>query len=243
MDFAPRIGLTTRLEQHTNRFYLGRHYSEVVNAFGGLPIHIPLIPNREYVSSIVKDLDGILLPGSNTDVDPLRFGEEPIPGFRVNVPEKDETDLLVLEAAFESRLPVLGICFGMQVLNVFCGGTLLQDIETQVKNPIKHSQGEPETRNSHRIDIEPGSIISNFAVSDVLVNSLHHQAVREPGKGLRVTARASDGVIECIEGKDTDHFVLGVQWHPEQTWQHDNTSKSIFETFVRKCEERRLKRI
>ena len=117
--------MTMRLELATRRFYLGRDYSEAVEAAGGTPFHIGLIPKREYISRMLADADGVLLPGSDTDVDPARYGSEPIPAFGRNIPEKDETDLLMLEEAESRGIPVLAICYGMQILNVYKGGTLI----------------------------------------------------------------------------------------------------------------------
>src|SRR5947209_10442492 len=128
MDKRPRIGITMRLELETRRFYLGRDYSEAVEAAGALPVYIPLIPKKEYIDSLVEDLNGVFLPGSDSDVDPSLFGEEPHPNLKNVVPEKDQTDRLVLDAAERIGLPVLGICYGMQALNVSRGGKLIQDI-------------------------------------------------------------------------------------------------------------------
>ena len=121
-----------RLELETDRFYLSRHYSEAVEAAGGVPIHISLIPHPDYISAVMDGLDGVLLPGSDSDVDPLRYGAEPHHNLGQVVPLKDETDLLVLEEVEKRRLPLLAICFGMQVLNVSRGGTLIQDIGAQL---------------------------------------------------------------------------------------------------------------
>src|ERR1044071_9486772 len=126
----PRIGITMRIEQTTNRFYLGRDYSEAVEAAGGLPIHISLIPKAEYIDALVAQLDGILLPGSDSDVDPLRYGQQPHPQLGTVQTIKDETDLLVIAAAERRRIPIFAICFGMQILNVSRGGTLIQDINS-----------------------------------------------------------------------------------------------------------------
>src|SRR4051812_43977086 len=125
-DARPRIGMTMRLELETDRFYLSRFYSEAVEAMGGAPVHISLIPHKEYIATLMDGLDGILLPGSDSDVDPLRYGREPRPGLGHVHPLKDETDLLVLEEVERRGMPLFGICFGMQVLNVSRGGTLIQ---------------------------------------------------------------------------------------------------------------------
>lgn len=225
-----------RLESSTRRFYLGRDYSEAVEHFGAIPVHIGLIPNRESLERMVEEVDGILLPGSDTDVDPLRFDEEPHHRLKNVVPEKDETDLIVLEQCEARRLPILAICYGMQILNVSRGGTLVQDIESQVDGSIKHEQGVPLERNSHSVEFSKESIISRLITNDkVLVNSHHHQSIKEPGENLRITARAKDGVVECIEDIRPDRFVLGVQWHPEISWKTNSLSLSIFNEFVEKA--------
>jgi putative glutamine amidotransferase len=230
-----------RLELETRRFYIGRDYSEAVEGCGGLPVHIPLIPNADYLNEMVAGLDGILLPGSDTDPDPYRYGEEPHPRLKKVIPEKDETDLLVLAAAEERNIPVLGICFGMQILNVSRGGSLIQDIGSQVNSPLKHDQGLPLERNSHQLRIEDGSILARLAgkgsdgLENVKVNSHHHQAVKVVGRDLRAVASTSDGVIEAVEDTRDGRFVVGIQWHPELSWKKDSLSNSIFNTFVERC--------
>ena len=237
MGKKPIIGITMRLELETDRFYLGRDYSEAVEALGAIPYHISLIPKRDYLAEVVKTVDGILLPGSDTDVDPLIFGEEPRPNLKKIIPEKEQTDLMILEEAEKLKKNVLGICFGMQVLNVARGGTLLQDIETDIENCVKHEQGKPLARSSHSIEIEKDSLLSRLITTgdNVRVNSHHHQAIGKIGSHLRATARAKDGVIECIEDTRADRFVLGVQWHPELSWRSDELSRNIFESFISAC--------
>lgn len=226
-----------RLELETDRFYLGRDYSEALEALGAIPYHISLIPNEEYISEIVKNVDGILLPGSDTDVDPLIFGEEPRPNLKRIIPEKENTDLMMLAEAEKLKKSVLGICFGMQVLNVARGGTLFQDIETDIENCVKHEQGKPLARNSHSLEFEAGSIISRLITTknDIRVNSHHHQAIGKVGQNLKPTAWAKDGVIECLEDTRADRFVLGVQWHPELSWKTDDLSRRIFTEFIEAC--------
>lgn len=222
-----------RIEQTTNRFYLGRDYSEAVEAAGGVPIHISLIPNAEYIDSVVAQLDGILLPGSDSDVDPLRFGQQPHPQLGTVQTIKDETDLLVIAAAERRRIPIFAICFGMQVLNVSRGGTLIQDINSQVQDAIKHEQGPPRDRPSHRIRLSDDTRLANIAGAvDALVNSHHHQAVESIGANLVATAWTTDGVIEALEDPRPDRFIVAVQWHPELGWQHDLLSQRLFRAFV-----------
>ena len=233
MTYKPRVGITMRIELATNRFYLARHYSEAVEAAGGAPVHISLIPNSEYVDSVVEGLEGILLPGSDSDVDPLRYGHEPHPELGSVHTIKDQTDLLVIEAAERKRIPIFAICFGMQILNVSRGGTLIQDIKSQVPDAIKHEQGTPRERASHRVRLLENTKLANIAGAvDAIVNSHHHQAIESVGADLVATAWASDGVIEAIEDPRPDRFVMAVQWHPELGWENDGLSQRLFRTFV-----------
>lgn len=237
MNVRPIIGITMRLEIETRRFYLGRDYSEAVEAMGGTPVHLSLIPKRDYIRSILERVDGILLPGSDTDVDPANYGEEPHPMLKRVVPEKDETDRLVIEEAEELGLPILAICYGMQALNVSRGGTLIQDIEALLPAAIKHEQGLPLSRGSHGLRMGESGRVPDIARQMDLnggarVNSHHHQAIGSLGRDLEAVAWASDGVVECIEDTRPDRFVVGVQWHPELSWSSDALSNGIFKSFV-----------
>ena len=230
-----------RLEYETRRFYLGRDYAEAIEAAGGTPIHIALIPKEEFVADVVSTLDGVLLPGSASDLDPAYWSEEPHPKIGRVIPEKDQTDLMVLRSAEDVGLPVFGICYGLQALNVSRSGSLIQDIESDINEPVQHQQGIPRDRNSHSIKIASGSILERTLGVGLLttkVNSHHHQAIRNIGKNLRPTAWANDGVIEAVEDTRNDRYVVGVQWHPELSWTWDNLSRGLFQTFVNRSAER-----
>src|SRR5439155_8514834 len=229
----PRIGITMRIELETNRFYLSRYYSEAVEAAGGLPVNIPLIPRADYIAGVMDSLDGVLLPGSDSDMDPQRYGHEPHQQLGFVHPLKDETDLLVLAEIEKRRLPLFAICYGIQSLNVSRGGTLIQDIRSQVPNAMKHEQGVPRDRHSHRVRILEDSMLGKLADDkDAPVNSHHHQAVETLGRELVATAWATDGIVEAVEDPRSDRFVLGVQWHPELGWEQDQLSRALFDRFV-----------
>ena len=222
-----------RIEYTTNRLYLARHYSEAVEAAGGAPVHISLIPNSDYIDSVVEGLDGILLPGSDSDVDPLRYGQQPHPELGEVQVIKDQTDLLVIDAVERKRIPLFAICFGMQILNVSRGGTLIQDIRSQLPDAIKHEQGAPRERPSHSIKLLEDTKLAGIAGAlDAVVNSHHHQAVESIGADLVATAWTTDGVIEAIEDPRPDRFVMAVQWHPELGWETDGLSQRLFRRFV-----------
>ena len=241
MAYRPKIGITMRLEHETRRFYLGRDYAEAIDAVGGTPIHIALIPKEAFIADVVSTLDGILLPGSASDLDPAYWNEDPHPKLGRVVPEKDQSDLMVLAHAEKLGLPVFGICFGMQSLNVSRGGSLIQDIESEVADPIQHQQGIPRDRNSHMIKVAAGSTIEKALGVGTLttkVNSHHHQAIRNIGKHLRPIAWANDGVVEGVEDIREGRFALGVQWHPELSWSWDELSQALFRLFIEQCSTR-----
>jgi putative glutamine amidotransferase len=230
-----------RLELETDRFYLARYYSEAVEAAGGVPVHISLIPRRDYIAAVTADLDGVLLPGSDSDVDPLNYGAEPHPRLGSVHPVKDQTDLLVLEEIERRALPLFAICFGMQVLNVSRGGTLIQDIPSEWPNAINHQQGAPRDRPSHVIKLGNAGLIASVAQDErVAVNSHHHQAVAKVGSNLVATAWAADGLIEAVEDSRPERFVLGVQWHPELGWKEDSFSQALFARFIAAARVRRV---
>lgn len=222
-----------RHELETERFYLARYYSEAVEAAGGIPVHLSLIPRVEYVASVMGRLDGVLLPGSASDVDPLRFGQEPHPRLGQVHPLRDETDTLVLAEVEARRVPLFAICYGMQIWNVARGGTLLQDIHSQWPEAVKHEQGQPRGRRSHGVRLPEESLLAELAGgATAQVNSHHHQAVERLGANLRAAAWSPDGLVEGVEDVRGDRWGVGVQWHPEIDWRGDEFSTRLFGSFV-----------
>jgi putative glutamine amidotransferase len=193
------------------------------------------------VARILADVQGVLLPGSRYDVDPQTYGEDSIPECAEADPGRTVIDELLLQDAFNLRKPILAICYGVQALNVWRGGTLVQDLESQLNHLENHQPGRVIQR-AHKVRIAPGSRLAALAQANELpetwVNSSHHQAIRLPGDNLTVTAVSpKDAVIEAVELASADHFVLGVQWHPERTVATSPLSRAIFAAFVRAAQE------
>jgi putative glutamine amidotransferase len=238
-EYRPIIGIPCRYNWNTFYYELRETYAEAIYAAGGTPLLLPLIAEADYIGSVMAHVDAIALSGAVNDVDPLRYGHEPRPRLGPVVPRRDETDMLLLAAAEARQLPVLAICFGIQSLNVYRGGTLIQDIESEVKEPLKHMQGDLFWRRSHSINITEDSLIARLADSThTTVNSHHHQAIDIVGRDLEPIAWAPDGVIEAVINTRPDQFVLGVQWHPEVGWQNDLLSQAMFNHFIAVAREK-----
>ena len=238
-DYRPIIGIPCRYNWNTSYYELRETYAEALYAAGGTPLLLPLIPEADYIESLIGHIDAVCLSGAINDVDPLRYGQEPRPKLGPVVPRRDDTDMMLLSAAEARQLPVLAICFGIQSLNVYRGGTLIQDIDSEVKEPLKHMQGDLFWRRSHSINITEESLIARLAESThTTVNSHHHQAIDIVGRDLEPIAWAPDGVIEAVINTRPEQFVLGVQWHPEVGWQSDPLSQALFKHFISVARER-----
>jgi len=233
MPDRPWIGIPTGYDVEAGRYVQDRRYLDAIDRAGGVAVLIPVPAGREQVRDLAEAVDGILLPGSPTDVDPARYGEPPHKKLGRLFPERDETDFLLLEVAEGRSLPVLGICHGMQTLNVWRGGSLVQDIPSEIPGHVRHQNpGRPKNSLSHGIHIHADSLLAGIFGDALEVNSYHHQAIRETGRDLRVVAVAPDGVVEAVE--DVGRlFVVGVQWHPEVGWETSPAARTLFRAFVR----------
>jgi putative glutamine amidotransferase len=208
-------------------------YADAIYAAGGAPLLIPLIPEPDYINAILDRLDGICLSGSGNDIDPLKYGREPRPGLGRVIPRRDSVDFLLLGGAEARQLPVLAICFGIQSLNVYRGGTLIQDIASELPAPLKHMQEGEYKRNSHSVRLAERSLLAELAGgAGATVNSYHHQAIDGVGADLEAIAWAADSVIEAVINTRPGQFMLGIQWHPEVTWDSDSFARAIFTHFV-----------
>jgi putative glutamine amidotransferase len=232
----PWIGMPAQLDPGSDKQFLNRQYSDAVTAVGGLPLILPLVLPASSLRLLAERLDGILLTGSQSDLDPALYGAIRLEACGPVQPLRDQADFFLLETALERKIPVLAICYGIQSLNVFLGGSLIQDIPTSMDTRIRHNSPESGGDPCHEIRISPGSILDQIAGGgEIGVNSTHHQAVERPGQGLEVIARASDGVIESVAYTDPGQWILGVQWHPEKSFDRDTFSRKLFEHFVARC--------
>jgi putative glutamine amidotransferase len=213
-------------------------YEEAVRGAGGEPVRIELDQTPVQVMKQIERCDAVLLPGSRADVDPQKYGADRHEKTASADAKRELVDDLLLHDAYNIRKPVLGICYGLQSLNVYRSGSLVQDIESA----INHSAGRAVAK-AHSVKIEPDSRLAQIVGTSlgtrktVAVNSSHHQSADAVGDGLRVVARAAeDGIIEALEGTAPEHFVLAVQWHPERSVNDGpelaESAKSIFRAFI-----------
>ncbi len=226
----PLIGIASdvqEVEGARDRAFAYTTYIDSLRRAGAIPVLIP--PQPENAAEIVEALDGLLLAGGE-DCDPSLYGEEALPSVEPMDPRRQANDLTLARVARERGIPTLGICLGLQVMNVAAGGTLVQDIDSQLETEIRHAS-IPENRARHDVIVEKGTRLAGIVPAiELNVNSSHHQAIKDVAEGLRVTAHAPDGIVEGLE--DSRHpFYLGVQWHPEDMGGEGSAS-SLFAAFV-----------
>jgi putative glutamine amidotransferase len=212
-------------------------YVDALHAAGAEAVIVPLSEPQERVAKLLASVQGVLLPGSKFDVDPQRYGETREPECGDDDPMRTAADELLLQEAFNMRKPILAICHGAQTLNVWRNGSLVQDLKTAVN----HQPGR-DVIEAHPVELAQGSRLTEIrgkaGEPDVQVNSSHHQAIRRLGDNLRVAAVSPrDGVVEAVELDAPNHFVVGVQWHPERTYKQSGFSRAIFAEFVRAATE------
>jgi putative glutamine amidotransferase len=230
----PRIAIPV---PHSNPEYAQRvlpDYEKAVEAAGGEPVVIPLEATPEETAKLLNRCDGVLLPGSKADVDPQKYGAAKHAKTEAADPLRDAADELLLQDAYNMRKPILGICYGLQSLNVWRTGTLVQDIASELKSNIKHAAGRKIPR-AHNVAVEGGSQLARIVGAErtLPVNSSHHQAVAVAGDGLRVAARCpEDGVIEALESTQPGQWVVAVQWHPERSYEDDPASRALFQALI-----------
>jgi putative glutamine amidotransferase len=190
-------------------------YASILERLGLTSVLVTPVHTKGSLRRLARLCCGMVLTGGE-DIDPACYGAEPIPELEPVNKARDVAELQMVELALEEEIPILGICRGCQLLNVSFGGTLYQDLDRERPGALRHSQREPWGMRSHRAEVEPDSLLGRMLDMPVLeINSFHHQAIRDVGDGLRVVARADDGLVEAVEAVD-HRWVLGVQWHPER---------------------------
>lgn len=241
---APLIGITADLSSRDSRasklykeatLFLSQRYCRAVEVAGGLPLLLSPMLSKSSARRILHRLDGLLISGGHFDIHPRYYGEKPVRALGEVKPERTEFELELANLALARDLPLLGICGGAQAINVALGGSLYQDIATQLPDAAEHEMSDKKTSGGHAIMVKAGTRLHRILGRDIVeVNTTHHQAVKRPGKDLIVNATAGDGVIEGIESP-RHSFVLGVQWHPEALAPRYRHQQKIFSFFVSAC--------
>lgn len=237
MMMKPVIGITPSHNTENDDISLRPTYLRAVFAAGGLPVLLPLEATDGDLDQFVHVCQGFLFSGG-PDPHPFLFGEETHRDCGTVSMARDSMELRLLDRAMAAQKPILGICRGIQIINIGLGGDIFQDIpsQTEAAFPIAHKQPYYYNIPSHHVDASPGTLLCKLAGnhSRLEVNSMHHQAVRSPAPGLIVSGRSPDGLIEALEKPDYPFF-LAVQWHPEYLWQTDECAKNLFTEFVNAC--------
>ncbi len=240
----PVIGISgAHLRDTSGRFhdykkaYVNDDYVKAVILGGGVPFIIPISDDKELIKDQLASLDGIILSGGE-DVDPIHYGEEQLAKVGVPNPLRDSFDMILLEEAQNIKLPIMGICRGYQIINVFNGGTLYQDLSYAEGITLKHDQWSLPHHPSHKVEVSEGSFANEiFEGEQVWVNSFHHLVLKDVAPGFKITGRATDGAPEIIE-KEGDDFIIGFQWHPEMMAAKDDKKMiNVFKTFIDKASE------
>jgi putative glutamine amidotransferase len=236
----PRIGVPwrTAAEEAANQRAKIDKYLNAVERMGGEAMLLSLASATDVLKREVENLDAFVLTGSPADIDPAHYGAKRHPAAAAADAARERTDFALLEHALAGGKPVLAICYGIQSLNVFLGGSLIQDIPSEMGTRVCHSPEEDELPDGsetpdamHGANFASGRVFALAGAAQTDVNSWHHQSVLEPGRGLRVTARAPDGVIEAVEWTDNSNWVVGVQWHPERM-PADVLAQALFRELV-----------
>lgn len=219
-------------------YFLRARYIRAIEELGGIPLVLPLVAAPSARRRLLQQLDGLLLTGSGPDLPPSLYGERQRYPFGVVSERRASFELDMVHLAGQAEIPLLGICGGMQTMNVACGGSLFQDIASQVAKPLQHRQSTSATNLSHAVTVAPGSLLRRIVRSrSMQVNSSHHQSVKVVAPSLMASALAPDGIVEAIESP-AHAFFLGIQWHPELLFERHPLHRRLFKAFLRAASRR-----
>ena len=232
MAYRPIIGISGSHNIEEHQLFLRENYMESVLRAGGLPVLLPHFSDEATARAFVSRLDGLLLAGGG-DVRPSRYGEEMLPACGEPDDQRDVFELLMIREAMGMGMPIFGVCRGIQILAVAMGGTLYQDIESQLGiEKLRHSQEPPYGEAVHTVRFAPDGLFARVTgVQEMRTNSMHHQSIKEPGERLVVEGMTEDGVIEAVRAKDNDG-IFAVQFHPEYLSDHSEQAARLFNHFV-----------
>lgn len=237
-DRKPLIGLQALVDEKKDSYWMLPGYFEGVIEAGGIPVMMPLINDEEDIERLVNEFDGFIITGGH-DVGPEVYGMTDETGNVEPCKARDDMEVILLRKAMEANKPVFGICRGLQFINAALGGTLYQDIPMQFPSDVNHRQPAPYDEPIHPVKLEEGSWLKKLAVNDtIMVNSCHHQGLKELAEGLVISAKAEDGLVEAVEMPDKK-YLKAVQWHPEFMHKKDEMSRKIFSDFVSACTSER----
>ena len=230
----PLIGIIPLIDEKKESFWMIPEYMKAIEVAGGLPVMLPLTSNPESIKQIADTFDGFLFSGGH-DINPKYFNEESLPECGLAIPDRDNMEFALFTEIMKTEKPILGICRGLQFLNVALGGTLYQDIATQYSTKINHVMKPPYNQAMHKVSILPNTPFANLIpVSELGVNTRHHQAIKDLSPHLLPGAISEDGLIEGVYMPEKK-FVVGVQWHPEHALDVEMYSMNLFRSFVDAC--------
>lgn len=234
----PVIGVVPLYDIQRDSLWMIPGYLDGIAAAGGIPVVLPLTEEEQVLRQLANDVDGFLMTGGQ-DVSPALYGEERLDSCGETLPVRDGMESRLFQLCLERDVPVLGICRGIQLMNVLLGGTLYQDLPSQHPTETEHHMSPPYDRPVHQVEICKGTPLFDLIQTERMdVNSYHHQAVRDKAPALQTMAVSEDGLIEAVCLPERP-FVWAVQWHPELSWRTDEKSRRIFEAFVGRCASER----